>query len=294
MRALGATALALLAALGAQDAGRPDWPAVWTRLAALREAWNGGAGDPAAWRPGLAGLEEIAAAHRGEFEGELLAAHLAEIGGAGRPRLDAALVPEAYRSADEAWLAGRVLAPGVARARAWAQAVTECADADLQGRLFPAFRVFEEDATALRLEDAAALGEALHARAGMTWSAQSLALLYRRMGRYADADAVLVEQLARTEEPADQLVLLQDRAITACGAGWEARADDLLGEAFALGGRDACQILGLRALSAGDRGRARRLFRYLLLPRSGQDRRKLLEGTPWALRGWGLALLPPR
>jgi hypothetical protein len=85
--------------------------------------------------------------------------------------------------------------------------------------------------------------------------------------------------------------LLERRAVARAGAGRSAAALDDLGHALALGGRDAAQILAQRALAAGDWARARALFRALLLPRTDESPEALSAATPWAPRGWGLALL---
>jgi len=160
--------------------------------------------------------------------------------------------------------------------------------------LVTAYDAFRVETSELRLPQAESLALAMHDRARAGWSALSLALLSTRMGNYAQANRVLMEQLERTEARAQRAELLERSAIAAAGAGHRERSLDLLGRALVLGGRDAQQMLGRDALAHGDHGRARDLFSALLPPvTAGRAPYEAGEVPAWALRGWGLALLGP-
>lgn len=139
-------------------------------------------------------------------------------------------------------------------------------------------------------ERALLLARAMHEVSGAIWSLEILEGTCRRLGLYDHAAAVIQEQLGRTPRGPDQVFLLERRALVAAGAGDESAQVEFLGRALAAGGVDAQQVLGRRALSAGRLDRARGLFRGLV-------ERRTLEGgvnAPWALRGWGVTLLPGR
>lgn len=139
-------------------------------------------------------------------------------------------------------------------------------------------------------ERALLLARAMHEVSGAIWSVEILEGTCRRLGLYEHAAAVIQEQLTRTPSGPDQVFLLERRALVAAGAGDPSAQLEFLGRALAAGGVDAQQVLGRRALSAGRLERARGLFRGLV-------ERQTLEGgvnAPWALRGWGVTLLPGR
>jgi hypothetical protein len=163
----------------------------------------------------------------------------------------------------------------------------------LHPKLLAAYDAFRAAHDAYRGEAALALAEAMHAHAHATWSAYCLEGILRKLGDYATGDEVLRLQLEAVSDPAERLDLLQRRAILAAGAGWPRRERAYLGAALALGGTDSLQMLGRLALASGQQtghqDRARILFRVLLERHRGDP----AEAPPWALRGWGLALLPP-
>jgi len=176
--------------------------------------------------------------------------------------------------------------------RAFAAALAEVADdpTTLQPRLQAAYEAFREDQRAFRPAAARILAEGMHDAANATWSAFNLAAICRRLGDYDRADEVLLGRFLAATDPAERLDLLQGRAIVAGAAGRLGLERELLGRALARGGEDAYQILGRQALAAGHRDRALTLFRVLLEHHFEPDR--LADAPPWALRGWGLALLP--
>ncbi|TDJ70923.1 MAG: hypothetical protein E2O39_09240 [Planctomycetota bacterium] len=286
-----ASALALGLAL-ASGAQAPDWQAAWAKLehlATLR------ATSPE-WLRLYAELEQLAETQNGVprhgYRGRLLDAHLARVAG-DAPRPYAAVEIPARWEPGEAWLAARVLEPGVVRASAYGFALAEARSdpTELQRRLTAAYEAFGADVLELRLESAEQLAVAMHDAADATWSALTLALLSTRLGRFDRADELLGREYGRARTSAERLDVLGRWAIAALGAGRTERARDRLGIALALGSGDAHQILGLLALSRGAGDRARRLFGALLVRAAGTGREPL-EATPWALRGWGLALLP--
>jgi len=144
---------------------------------------------------------------------------------------------------------------------------------------------------------AVGLARAMHNRAPAPWSAFCLEGALRRsspanargesaLAAYAEADATLTS-LLRSEGlgSADWLAVTQRRAILAAGFDDRAGESASLGRALSQGGIDGAQILGLRALGAGDHRVSARLFGLLL------DRREPAANRPWALRGHGLAAL---
>ena len=82
-------------------------------------------------------------------------------------------------------------------------------------------------------------------------------------------------------------------ALALLGAGREPAARDQLAHALLLGSPDACMVLGWMGLRRGHPERARALFRRLLPGPLDADPAQLLAPAPWALRGYGLASLPP-
>ncbi len=144
---------------------------------------------------------------------------------------------------------------------------------------------------------AVGLARAMHGRAPAPWSAFCLEGALRRSSTadprgesallaYAEADGVLTS-LLRSEDLGgpEKLAVTQRRAILAAGFDDEAGERSSLGRALGQGGIDGAQILGLRALEAGEFRESARLFGLLL------DRGEPAEDCPWALRGHGLAAL---
>jgi hypothetical protein len=193
-------------------------------------------------------------------------------------------------------------APGIA----WAQAQQdEDPDVRLQGivasldevrgdptalrpRLVRAFEVWQREHDDYQGDRALAIAESMHQHAAATWSAFCLEGILRRLGHYQRADGVLVEHLGRELPPAEQTDVVLRRAIVAAGAGWRPAERAALGRGLAQGGPDAYQMLGRLALAEGARSAARALFRALLVRHLDAPG----SAPPWALRGWGLALLP--
>ena len=206
---------------------------------------------------------------------------------------DSAIQDDPVWGPGDAWEEARRLPPGTQRARAFAAALAEAREdpaTPLDPRLQVAYEAFREDQRAYRSDAARILAEGMHAAANAPWSAVSLAGICRRLGAYERADEVLAGRYGMATDPAERLNLLQEWAIVAGAAGWLERERDLLGMALARGGEDAYQILGRQALAAGRRRQALALFRVLLEHHSGPER--LTDAPAWALRGWGLALLP--
>ncbi len=155
-----------------------------------------------------------------------------------------------------------------------------------RNELVLAFDVGVEEARALRLEDGALpIHAELHRRYGATWSAISLALTYRHLGRFEDSDRTLAEAIAAERargRPAAEL--WSRRGIGALGCGHVAAGRGYLGRALALGYPDGGLVLAWLDLREGHVAAARRGFRALL---------RADEPGAWALRGWGLTLLAP-
>jgi len=275
--------LALAVGLPVAAQADADWASVWARLDGLRELE---AESPAAVR--MAGeLAGVARAHAADPRGRLVAAQLDRI--AGRPPAPGVL-DELARLPLEAfegraiWLLAEVLPPGPQRVRAALQALA-MTDSPTPREVRIAWNVAVDEARALRLaEGASPIQEVLFERFPAPWSAIDLALTRTWLGDAAGVDAVLAQAIAREEaagRPAADL--WSQRGIAALGFGDEARARDYLGRALARGSEDASLVLGRLDLDAGRLEAARMEFRASIL----SDR-----PAAWALRGWGLTLLP--
>lgn len=129
------------------------------------------------------------------------------------------------------------------------------------------------------------LAEALHARAAATWSAMSLALVSTRMGDSERATRVLREAIPLAPTAADEYGLLERLGLVLQASGDEEAARGPFGSAYARGSANAGVVLGRIALRDGQMGQARAIFRTLLHEDPPQS---------WALRGWGLSMLPER
>ncbi len=140
---------------------------------------------------------------------------------------------------------------------------------------------------AFRARTAERFAAPLHRVAAAPWSATCLASSKRRGGDPAAAVEILREQIERTQEKPQRIALYEALSLALDAAGRPAQRLDALGHAYAEGGRDAQQILGYLALQEGRWEQAGFLFGDLV-----DDARE--EGRapePWALPGWGLALL---
>lgn len=169
------------------------------------------------------------------------------------------------------------------RVAAFVDSLARVDDGELSGVLQLAFEEFLSLTRSYRLELARTLAEAMHARAAAGWSAMSLALIATRSGDSARAQQVLELEIARTPEGPRQYELLERLGLALQGAGNEPAALGPLGSAFARGSSNAGVVLGRIALREGRLGQARAIFRTLLIQDPPQS---------WALRGWGLSMLP--
>ncbi|MCA8980376.1 MAG: hypothetical protein H6831_06365 [Planctomycetes bacterium] len=179
--------------------------------------------------------------------------------------------------------ASDVQAPAATDAE-WVERIATAQGDDYGPTLNAAFERFMQHVDALRMDRAEVLMRAMHDRAHGGWSAESLAMVMVRQGRYDEARALLTEQLATVDDPTERAALLQARALHALGRGEDAVARRDLGAALLLGSSDAEVVLALLALSHGELERARVTSRALL----ARD-----PAPAWALRSWGLSMLPP-
>lgn len=184
--------------------------------------------------------------------------------------------------ASAAWEAAQRSAPGREQDGWILGALAGLRGAELEACIALAYRRFVELSDEFELERATALARALFERTRAPWSAANLGTVLRRRGRFEEARQALSQGMLEARG-GDYAALRSDRALVAIAAGWEARARDDLGSALARGSRDAAVVLGRVELAAGRFERARALFRSVL---GGEPRQ------PWALRGWGLSMLP--
>jgi hypothetical protein len=162
--------------------------------------------------------------------------------------------------------------------------VQTASDAERSDALNSAFARFIDRIDAYELEAAEALILGMHTRELASWSAESLSMLLGRADRFDEARRVLDAQLAREITEEQRRALLKTRALSTLGAGHIDLARREFGAALLHGSSDAAVVLGLIALSEGRLDRARCLSRTQLLR----------EPAPaWALRSWGLSMLPP-
>ena len=196
----------------------------------------------------------------------------------------AGLLAQDPAPADARWAAIAAREPGPDRASAVGRALKAGGGPLSADHLRLAWEVAVEEATALRLDGARAIQRVLHDRYAAVWSAMDLSLTLQRLGEEARADACLASQIAREESAGRPSgALWSQRGILALGSGDERRARDYLGLGCARGSADAGVVLARLDLDRGRLPAARAGFRALLL----DD-----DPSPWAPRGWGLALLP--
>lgn len=146
-----------------------------------------------------------------------------------------------------------------------------------------AWRIGTQEAEALRFDSAVAVQRALYDRAPALWSVSNLALSLNRLEGAAAADAVLAHWLPRARG-AERADIWSQRGTYWLGAGDAARGRPLLARAIALGSSDATVVLAREDLGEGRVEAARAGFAAALLER---------EPSPWAVRGFGVALLTP-
>jgi len=147
-------------------------------------------------------------------------------------------------------------------------------------------RVVANEARALRLEQGALpIQLVLQERYLAAWSAIDLAVTHSRLGNVAALDILLASAIQREEAEGRPTADLWSRwGLARLGFGDESTARDYLGRALARGSTDAALVLGLMDLRAGRLESARNGLRPLIL----SD-----PPAAWALRGWGVSLLPP-
>jgi hypothetical protein len=262
--------------------GSADWDEVWGRLERLKDMERGDPAADALVREILASAPNAA----GDARRVLLEAELERWSGRdpGVLAQRLATTPAATFTGREAWLLADLLPPGPARVQAVLRALDDSAALG-QDRLLFAWNVSVEEARALRFEKGALpIQERLWQRSPASWSGSDLSRTLSLLGRSAEADAVLGETIA-LEEAAGRptMDLWSQRGIQTLGAGNEALARDYFGHALGQGSLDAALVLGREDLAHGRLDAARKGLRPPIL--SGDD-------TGWALRGWGLALLP--
>lgn len=147
-----------------------------------------------------------------------------------------------------------------------------------------AFEDAQRAAEAFELDLSLELFRSLVERTDAPWARYNLAIVEHRAGDFEASDALLADMLA--SQPAVEAAgLWSQRGIFAWGAGNDSSALRHFGQALARGSADASAILAREALGRHNLGPARTGFRAAL----ERDR-----AHPWALRGWGLALLTPK
>jgi hypothetical protein len=202
-----------------------------------------------------------------------------------------ALVPEpSYLGAPvEAWIAARFRPADRVRLVALGIGEEGLSRDQEKRRLQRGFEIFLELEGDFQV-GAREVAEALHRRAHSTWSAFCLEGIQRRCGSLdlaLDTVNSMLPPLGKAQG-AEADALLGRRAIIHAGSGHQdlARAD--LGRLLVAGFPDAHQILGLDALLEGDWQASSALFGVLL----DRSRSQGEIPPPWALRGFGVSLLP--
>lgn len=170
---------------------------------------------------------------------------------------------------------------GEARALAMAEWIAQGEGALPADQAQAAWEAAVAEADALRWQSAIPLQRELHRRVQQDWSALNLALSLNRSQGAEAADGVLAAQLPRSHAPAE---LWSQRGIYWIGADEIERGRNCLGRALALGSSDAAVVLAREDLQRGEVARARAALRDLVTEQ---------PPGPWALRGFGLALLLP-
>lgn len=186
-------------------------------------------------------------------------------------------------SAERDLAAIRALPDAEARARALVDRIASAPREELPALYQVGFEEFLAAAGAHRAELAVPLAEALHARARAPWSAMSLALVLRRAGDSPRELEVLREALEAELDPITERDLRVALGHALLTAGSLEPGLAALGSAFCRGSENAGVVLGRMALREGRPRQARAIFRTLL---------RNDPPPSWALRGWGLSLLP--
>ena len=267
---------------GAEAPDPVDWPRTWDALGALEAMVPGAPGSQERANE----LAELARDAAGSPRGTLLRARLDAWAGQphGPVARELAQVSLADLTPRETWLAAEILPGGPARVRAVLDAMQATPEL-ARDELLLAWNISVEEARALRLtEGALPIQSALHERNQADWSAMDLGLTLARLGDREGLDATLGEAIARARAAGSPVADLWSVWGTAtAGFGDTERAMDYLGRALAHGSSDAGLVLGLMDLEAGRLAAARRGFRPSILSE---------PPAAWALRGWGMTLLP--
>lgn len=145
-----------------------------------------------------------------------------------------------------------------------------------------AFAAANRAVDAFELPLALELQEALDARVGAAWSTFNLALTLQKAGQPQRADELFVRMLEEAS-PDERGSIWGQRGIVALGAGRSVFGRACLGRALAMGDADAAAVLAREALARHNLGSAQSGFRVALARN---------QTHPWALRGWGLSMLP--
>jgi len=272
----------LLSLTGSQDAA---WEAAWNELTRLQTLER----ESAEGQELAARLLDLCQRRAREPRATLLEARIdrwasEEPGAPGEAATRLAGIPAREFSARECWLAIEVLPADSARVAVVLRALASTPELTREQAQL-AYEVALEEALALRLDRGARpIQEVLQARFQAAWSAANLSLTHHRLGHAEVADAILAEAITR-EEAAQRPTadLWSRRGVAAFGNGDESEARHYLGRALAAGSADGTLMLGLIDLLGGHLEAARMGFRTSIL--SDQP-------AAWALRGWGLTLLP--
>jgi hypothetical protein len=184
----------------------------------------------------------------------------------------------------------RASVAGTARAQQVQQDLETCGDAELPALQSAAYELFLEEMGAFRGQSGERMARAMHSRAQATWSMICLSASQLRTGQGEAALETVREHLGRirSSAPMPEVRAVWDRlALVARGLGQPDVMREALGHSLAMGSEDALQLLGWEGLQNLDWEDASRLFGALV------DRAEAASGepAPWALPGWGLALL---
>jgi hypothetical protein len=266
-------------ALAAGQATAEGWNAVWDELARLKSL------PETAPEYGALGARLARHAEGESPRAGLLAAQLAALRGGSAPRPATTGWEPTER---EHWLLVEVLPKAERGTHALAALQRSAGPATPLEReaLLVAWNAGVDSARAQRFDLALAIQSELHRRYRQVWSTIDLGVTLRLSGDYAGADRVFADQI-ELEGGAGRSTgeLWNRRGINALGSGDGARGRDHLGRALAMGSDDAGVVLARLDLAAGRVASARAGFRALTLTD---------DPGPWALRGWGLSLLPAR
>jgi hypothetical protein len=183
---------------------------------------------------------------------------------------------------EDTWSELAALPPGSARGARVAALLESGTGAPPPEAQQLAFDAARRAADAYELELALSILRPLHARVEADWSAFNLALTLQKLGAADAADSIYAKLLQKTPR-ARQGSIWGQRGILALGAGHGVSGRARLGHALALGDPDAAAVLARESLARHNLGSARNGFRAALARN---------QAHPWALRGWGLSVLP--